>query len=256
MSIPTDPVATATAYKAAAAGGREARLHGQRSEGIQSRQGLRLRRFRGQLRQRCRLRASDGQGARRPRARSAWSTTRPTSSSPGSATTASSRPLSSDYPSIQIVEEQGIAGPDFAGDAQSAANAMLSKHSDLAGIWAVWDVPAEGVMAAARASGRGDLRDRDRGPGQERRDRAWPRASWSSGWAPSVPFDQGVTEARLGALARARQEGAAVCRSERAAGDSTTTSWRPGSRSTTRTRPRTLSVLVQVSDRERRMTRW
>ena len=28
---------------------------------------------------------------------------------------------------------------------------MLSKHPDLAGIWAVWDVPAEGVMAAARA---------------------------------------------------------------------------------------------------------
>ena len=31
---------------------------------------------------------------------------------------------------------------------------MLSKHPDLNGIWAVWDVPAEGVINAARASGR------------------------------------------------------------------------------------------------------
>ena len=34
---------------------------------------------------------------------------------------------------------------------------MLTKHPDLDGIWAVWDVPAEGVMAAARAAGRNDL---------------------------------------------------------------------------------------------------
>jgi hypothetical protein len=66
--------------------------------------------------------------------------------------------VQSDYPEMQIVEEQGIAGPDFAGDAQGVANAMIIKHSDLTGIWAVWDVPAEGVMAAVRASGRGDLR--------------------------------------------------------------------------------------------------
>ena len=37
-------------------------------------------------------------------------------------------------------------------------HAMLSKHSDLDGIWAVWDVPAEGVLAAARAAGRLDLK--------------------------------------------------------------------------------------------------
>ena len=34
---------------------------------------------------------------------------------------------------------------------------MLARHRNLRGIWAVWDVPAEGVMAAARAAGRGDL---------------------------------------------------------------------------------------------------
>ncbi|MET0418308.1 MAG: substrate-binding domain-containing protein, partial [Actinoplanes sp.] len=59
--------------------------------------------------------------------------------------------IAQNYPQIQIVEERGIAGPDFAGDAQNVASAMLSKHADLDGIWAVWDVPAEGVLAAARA---------------------------------------------------------------------------------------------------------
>jgi ribose transport system substrate-binding protein len=65
--------------------------------------------------------------------------------------------LQESYPAIDIVEEVGIHGPDFAADAQTAAATMLAHHRDLSGIWAVWDIPAEGVMAAARAAGRGDL---------------------------------------------------------------------------------------------------
>jgi ribose transport system substrate-binding protein len=65
--------------------------------------------------------------------------------------------LQESYPAIEIVEKQGIHGPDFAADAQKVAATMLARHRDLSGIWAVWDVPAEGVMAAARAAGRGDL---------------------------------------------------------------------------------------------------
>ena len=65
--------------------------------------------------------------------------------------------LQASYPEIEIVEEAGIHGPDFAADAQKVAAAMLDRHPDLSGIWAVWDVPAEGVMAAARAAGRDDL---------------------------------------------------------------------------------------------------
>jgi ribose transport system substrate-binding protein len=65
--------------------------------------------------------------------------------------------LQESYPAIEIVEEVGIHGPDFAADAQTAAATLLAHHSDLSGIWAVWDIPAEGVMAAARAAGRGDL---------------------------------------------------------------------------------------------------
>jgi ribose transport system substrate-binding protein len=65
--------------------------------------------------------------------------------------------ITDNYPNIQIVEEQGIGGPDFAGDAEKAASAMLTKHADLNGIWAVWDVPAEGVISAVRTAGRDDV---------------------------------------------------------------------------------------------------
>jgi ribose transport system substrate-binding protein len=108
--------------------------------------------------------------------------------------------IQSDYPDMQIVEEQGIAGPDFAGDAQGVANAMLSKHPDLAGIWAVWDVPAEGVMAAARASGRGDMRIATEDLGKNVAI-AMAKGELVVGLGAQRPFDQGITEARLGALA-------------------------------------------------------
>jgi ribose transport system substrate-binding protein len=106
--------------------------------------------------------------------------------------------ITKDYPDIKIVEEKGIAGPDFAGDAQSAANAMLSKHPTLAGIWGVWDVPAEGIMAAARASGRTDLKIATEDLGKNVAI-ALAKKQLVVGLGAQVPFDQGVTEARLGA---------------------------------------------------------
>lgn len=65
--------------------------------------------------------------------------------------------MEENYPNIEIVVEQGIAGPDFAGDAERAASAMLTRNPDLDGIWAVWDVPAEGVVAAIRSAERDDV---------------------------------------------------------------------------------------------------
>jgi ribose transport system substrate-binding protein len=106
--------------------------------------------------------------------------------------------ITSDYKDIQIVEERGIAGPDFAGDAQGVANAMLSKHPDLNGIWAVWDVPAEGVMAAARSSGRTDLKIATQDLGKNVAI-ALAKNELVIGLGAQVPFDQGITEARLGA---------------------------------------------------------
>jgi ribose transport system substrate-binding protein len=65
--------------------------------------------------------------------------------------------IESEYPDIEIVDEQGIGGPDWTGDGEKAASAMLTRNPDLDGIWAVWDLPAEGVVAAAQTAGRDDL---------------------------------------------------------------------------------------------------
>lgn len=107
--------------------------------------------------------------------------------------------IASDYPDIEIVEEQGIAGPDFAGDAQAVANAMISQNPDLSGLWAVWDVPAEGVLAAARAAGRTDLAVATEDLGLNV-GIALARDELVVGLGAQRPYDQGVTEARLAAL--------------------------------------------------------
>ncbi|GAB3273649.1 substrate-binding domain-containing protein [Sinomonas notoginsengisoli] len=106
--------------------------------------------------------------------------------------------IQKEYPDIKIVEEKGIAGPDFAGDAQAAANAMLSKYADLSGIWAVWDVPAEGVIAAARASGRQDLKIATEDLGKNVAI-GLAKNELVVGLGAQVPFDQGGAEARLAA---------------------------------------------------------
>lgn len=104
--------------------------------------------------------------------------------------------ITENYPGIEIVAEQGIGGPDFAGEAERAASAMLTRHPELNGIWAVWDVPAEGVLAAARAAGRADLVITTIDLGLNVAiDIA--RQGPIKGLGAQRPFDQGVTEAIL-----------------------------------------------------------
>ncbi len=105
-----------------------------------------------------------------------------------------------DYPNIKIVEEQGIGGPDFSGDAEKAAGAILTAHPRINGLWAVWDVPAEGAMAAARAAGRDDLVIVNEDLG-ENVAIAMAKRELIMGIASQRPYDQGVTEATLAAYA-------------------------------------------------------
>jgi len=58
------------------------------------------------------------------------------------------------YPDIEIVAKGGITDPNKG---EEVASAMLTRDPDIQGIFAPWDVPAEGVMAAARNAGRSDL---------------------------------------------------------------------------------------------------
>lgn len=104
--------------------------------------------------------------------------------------------ITGNYPDIQIVEEQGIAGPDFAGDAQKAAAAILTKHPDLKAIWAVWDVPAQGVEAAARAANNTDLVIITEDLGLDAAV-SIAKKGLIKALGAQRPYDQGVTEVNL-----------------------------------------------------------
>ncbi len=104
--------------------------------------------------------------------------------------------IASDYPDILIVDEQGIGGPDFSGDAEKAAGAMLTSHPEINGIWAVWDVPAEGVISAARNAGRDDLVITTVDLG-ENVAISMAQGSFVKGLGAQRPYDAGVVEAKL-----------------------------------------------------------
>lgn len=104
------------------------------------------------------------------------------------------------YPGIQIVAEQGIRGPNFAADAERAATAMLTEHRDLRGIWAVWDVPAEGVITAIRRAGRPNVIVTTIDLGKNLAVEL-ARGEIVKGLSAQRPFDHGVTEAMLAGYA-------------------------------------------------------
>jgi ribose transport system substrate-binding protein len=59
------------------------------------------------------------------------------------------------YPNIQIVAEQGFSDPARTED---IANAMLTQHSDLNGMYVAWATAADGVLSALRQQGRKDVK--------------------------------------------------------------------------------------------------
>ncbi len=101
------------------------------------------------------------------------------------------------FPGIQIVSEKGVSGPDFAGQANTAASAMLTQYPDLNGIWGVWDVPSEGILAAARAASNPNLviTTCDLGLNVAI---AIKKGQFIYGLGAQRPFDQGIAEAMLG----------------------------------------------------------
>jgi ribose transport system substrate-binding protein len=104
------------------------------------------------------------------------------------------------YPKITIVAEQGIREPNFLEDANQAATVMLTANPNLKGIWAVWDLPAEGVRSAALAARRDDLVITTIDLGLNVAvDMAANRLI--KGVGAQRPYDQGVTEAILAGYA-------------------------------------------------------
>jgi ribose transport system substrate-binding protein len=104
--------------------------------------------------------------------------------------------ISENYPEITIVAEQGIREPDFFKDADRAASVMLAANPNLSGIWAVWDLPAEGVISAARDQHRDGLviTTIDLGLNVAIE---MAKNKFIKGVGAQRPYDQGVTEALL-----------------------------------------------------------
>jgi ribose transport system substrate-binding protein len=108
--------------------------------------------------------------------------------------------ITTKFPGIKIVDEQGISGPDFAGDAQKAATAILTKNPKLSAIWAVWDTPAEGVLAALRDAGNTTTKIATQDLGANVAINLAKKGP-VIGLGAQRPFDAGVTEANLAAYA-------------------------------------------------------
>lgn len=104
----------------------------------------------------------------------------------------------SEFPGIKVIEAQGIAGPDFSGDADKVASAMITAHPNIDGVWAVWDVPAEGVISAARSAGKDKLVITTEDLGENVAINM-AQGSYVKGLGAQRPYDQGVTEAKLAA---------------------------------------------------------
>jgi ribose transport system substrate-binding protein len=104
------------------------------------------------------------------------------------------------FPGIKIVTDQGIAGPDFASDAQAAAGAILTKYPTVDAIWGVWDTPAEGIMAALRAAGNTHtvIATEDLGANVAI---SLAKGGPVVGLGAQRPYDAGVAEAKLAAYA-------------------------------------------------------
>lgn len=97
------------------------------------------------------------------------------------------------YPNIEIVEEMGF---DDENKGAELGDALLTKHPDLDGIYATWDIPAEGVVSAANAAGRKDLvvTTIDLGDNVAK---IIAEDGVVKGLGAQRPYDQGVTEAML-----------------------------------------------------------
>jgi ribose transport system substrate-binding protein len=97
------------------------------------------------------------------------------------------------FPDIEIIEEAGF---DDENKGAEVGDALLAKHPDLNGIYASWDIPAEGIASAAIAAGRTDLvvTTIDLGNNVAK---IIAENGIVKGLGAQLPYDQGVAEATL-----------------------------------------------------------
>lgn len=108
--------------------------------------------------------------------------------------------ITNNYPDIKIVADRDIGAPDWAGSAEKTASAMLTQNPNIKAIWGFFDIPAEGIIQAAKAAGREDLIVTTCDLGLNIAV-SIATGDVAYGTGSQRPYDQGVMEARLGALA-------------------------------------------------------
>jgi ribose transport system substrate-binding protein len=97
------------------------------------------------------------------------------------------------FPNIQIVEQMGFDDPNKGSE---IGDALLTKYPDLKGIFATWDIPAEGVVSSLRAAGRTDIAVTTIDLGDNVA-KIIAENGVVKGLGAQRPYDQGVAEAIL-----------------------------------------------------------
>lgn len=107
--------------------------------------------------------------------------------------------LKAKYPDINLVAVQGFQDPNKS---QEVVDALLTRFPKLKGMYASWDVPAMGALAAARVAGKSpdEFKVVNENLGNEVA-LAMAKKDFIAGIGSQRPFDQGVAEAKQAALA-------------------------------------------------------
>jgi ribose transport system substrate-binding protein len=100
------------------------------------------------------------------------------------------------YPDIEVIAKTGFSD---VNQSTEVADAMLTQNPDLDAIFAIWDIPAEGVLSALTSAGREDVFVSSIDLGDNiAKEIAQGKVL---GVGAQLPYDQGVAEATMAAYA-------------------------------------------------------
>ncbi|MGG5371584.1 substrate-binding domain-containing protein [Enterococcus sp. AZ196] len=100
------------------------------------------------------------------------------------------------YPDIEVIAKSGFSD---VNQSTEVADAMLTQNPDIEAIFAIWDIPAEGVLSALTSAGREDIFVSTIDLGDNiAKEIAQGKVL---GVGAQLPYDQGVAEATMAAYA-------------------------------------------------------
>lgn len=104
--------------------------------------------------------------------------------------------IAEEYPDIEVIAKTGFSD---VNQSTEVADAMLTQNPDLEAIFAIWDIPAEGVLSALTSAGRNDVYVSTIDLG----DNIAKEIAQGTvlGVGAQLPYDQGVAEATMAAYA-------------------------------------------------------